>query len=292
MNITLYLSVKERERSLREALIKGFERHGDKVRSMLRKEFGTDTAASTDDMAIFVGVKSLRIWKQCMASGRQVMIIDKGYFGRADYSRMSINGFQPPYLDKMGYDSTRLNRLSVVLKPKSIGGNTVIYAGSSAKYCDFHELGDVTAYAHKVCADLMPHLGDRLRLIYRPKPSWWANEDTDVAKTVPEGARLSPPTENFAPLLRSAHCVVTHGSNAAIEALAAGVPVLLTSGPGISAVHELCEHSVHNLQRPFWPSEAERQKKMNNLAWCQFNVNEIANGFAWEHLKRWSRPNS
>lgn len=292
MNITLYLSVKERERSLREALVKGFERHGDTVRSKLRKEFGTDTAAGPEDVAVFVGVKSLRIWKKCMDSGRPVMILDKGYFGRADYTRISINGFQPPYLNQMNRDGSRLSRLGVHLQPKREGGNLVLYAGSSQKYCSFHELGDVSQYAINICSRLQMYLGDRHRLIYRPKPSWWANADEDTEKVVPTGAKLSPPEENLAPMLRSTHCLVTHGSNAAIEALAAGVPVLLTSDRGVSAVYDLCEHNMNNLQRPFWPTDAERTKTMNNLAWCQYNIQEIASGFAWENLKPWSARNS
>ena len=288
MKIGLYLSVKRREVGLREALEKGFKRHGDTVDSMLRKEFSQHHNQSGCDLAVFVGVKSRKIWNKCMADSKQTLLLDKGYFDRAGSYRMSIGGYQPPYLDSMRQDDSRLRSLGVAIEQRRTG-DLIIYAGSSKKYCMFHDLGDVTDYAHKICAAINEHAPKDKRVLYRPKPSWWVNDDEDVQKTVPPNTRLSPPEQNFKALLRSTQCIVTHGSNAAVEALAAGVPVVLTSEPGASAVYDLCEHDMAKLATPFWPTDAARKQRLANLAWCQFNLQEIAAGFAWECLKPHAR---
>lgn len=286
MKITLYLSVKRREQELRSALVSGFTKHGDTVRSKLRREFGIDWQDNESDLVVFCGVKSRKLWNICMANSRKVLLLDKGYFGRADYYRTSVGGYQPPYVAEMAKDNTRLSRLmGIRMHPRRAGGHTVLYAGSSNKYCLFHGLGNVTEYAMEVCGKLNDTLNGAKGVVYRPKPSWWGNDDNEIPKLVPPRCRLSPPTENFQPLLHFTHCLVTHGSNAAVEALCNGVPVVLTSEAGISPVYDLCEHDMANILKPFWPTDAARQQRMNNLAWCQYSINEIASGYAWENLK-------
>jgi hypothetical protein len=290
MKISLYLSVKRRELALRDALIAGFEKHGDTVTPKLRKEFWSHWKDNKSDLVVYVGVKSRKMWNVCIENKQPMLLIDKGYFGRAEYHRMSLGGYQPPYLNDMELEPNRLKQLGVTLHPKREKGNIVLYAGSSHKYCMFHGLGDVSAYAAKVCAEIQQQLkaiDSSLTVVYRPKPSWWGNDDDEIDKTVPVGTVLSAPQENFAQILKSCHCLVTHGSNAGIEALAAGVPVILTSGPGISPIYDLAEHDMTNIGKPAWPRDSERLRVLSALAWCQYNIKEIASGFAWANLKPW-----
>lgn len=291
MIIYLYMSSKSREQVMGEAIVRGIERHGDKVVKRFRKDFWTDNYDEADVIA-FVGVKSRKMWNVCAEKGKEPLIIDKGYFGRGDYYRMSIGHFQPKYLDRIGALPDRLcNKLHVQIRSKrQMPGKFILFAGSSNKYHMFHGLEEVNDYAVNICTfiqDMQKKLGMHLPVYYRPKPSWWANPDPGEKRIVPEGTRFSPPTESFPQLLRDCHLLVTHGSNAAIEALAAGVPVFVMSEE--SPAFELAERRWEHISNPHFPDEAELNQTLANLAWCQFTLDEIASGLAWANLRKWSR---
>lgn len=282
MKITLYLSKKVREQQLRDALTKGFTKHSETVVNASTEYFDNQKT----DLAVFVGVKSRRLFESCAKAGVPTLLIDKAYFARTQgYYRVSLGGYQPPYLDDFeAPDATRLNALGVQLQPRRIGGRKVVFAGSSQKYCQFHGLGDVNEYARRVCADLNNRLKGEKQVVYRPKPSWWANHNTGYT---PPKTEFSGPHDSFRELLVNAHCLVTHGSNAAIEALCAGIPVIALSNKSVTPVYDLCEHRIFNVHKPAWPTDTERIRIMSKLAWCQFNMSEIANGFMWSVLIPW-----
>lgn len=289
MNITLYMSHSKRETLLSDALTKGFRRHGLKVGRISNSE----EIDPTLDLAVFVGVKSRRLYRSCIQAGVIPLLIDKGYFRNKEYYRASLGGYQPPYLLDMRKPPDRLNKFGVLLHPRRIGGSRVIFAGSSRKYCDFHELGDVNDYARRVCAELYFKLQGKKRIIYRPKPSWWANHGAYENKLdggfyhLPPHTEFSSPNELLSHLLPDAHCLVTHGSNAAVDALIAGVPVILLSKRGVSPVYDLCDHSIENVLSPRWVCNADRLAILSNLAHCQFTPAEMADGTMWSELKQW-----
>jgi hypothetical protein len=116
---------------------------------------------------------------------------------------------------------------------------------------------------------------------YRPKPSWAAGHPEDV-KQVP-GTVFSGPDVKFRDLLQNCHAVVTHGSNAAVEAIVAGVPAIVVSR-GACAAEPVAELDDQRAGRPFFPSEERRRQWAANLAYCQFTLEEIASGAAWRTL--------
>lgn len=290
MKIVLLMSPKRRETMLLEALVKGFKKHNEEVLHVSTADYRGPIAGM--DIAAFVGVKSRRMYQEHHTAKITTLLIDKAYFDRNDSYRLSLGDFQPHYLQEMKAEPRRLASLGVRIHERRTRGKYIIYAGSSQKYCDFHELGDCNAYAVKICAAINKVVAtwpdkDQFRVLYRPKPSWWANETPN--KVVPPGTTLSGPTETLARLLPQTHCIVTHGSNSAAEAMAAGVPVITTSVLGECAVYPLCEHDINKLRNPFWPDDAKRNQVLANLAWCQFTPDEIASGFAWASVKKWVR---
>lgn len=282
MKVGLYMTETEGEGQIEKALIAGFRYHGDET-TVIHTHYYNKNDLPKWDLVVFVGVrrKSRRIYNHAKAINAHTLMIDKGYMARGEYYRFAVDGIQPKNIGGKDYNDGRFRSLDIEIKPRQYG-STILYAGSSQKYCDFHELGDASDYAAKICGqlnDLLPG-----RIVYRPKPSWWARL-TD--KRVPKGAILSGPDEPIGAALRKAACVVTHGSNTGIEALISGVPVITTaSGPGVNPIYYLAGHELEQVANPPFPSEDELLRTLYELAWCQFSLHEIARGFAWAHT-RW-----
>lgn len=294
MKVSIYLahetdgSLKDREREFGEALKFGFERHGETVEMLPSHEFVEPDWQS--NLAVIIGIKghSRRISHEYKRGGRQVMLVDKAYFGRTRNVRLSLNGFQPPYAHSYQRPADRWERVKshhrIRVRPKRTDGAHIIFAGSSQKYCDWHGLGDVSDYAERMCLRIdklsRPDVDSpKRKILYRPKPSWAAGHPQEV-RLIPD-TQFSSPYVNILDELKRCQVLVTHGSNAAVDAIIAGVPVIVQS-KGACAAEPVAGDCLKKLHDPYFPDDAERLQWLANLAYCQFNINEIREGYAWE----------
>ena len=134
---------------------------------------------------------------------------------------------------------------------------------------------DLDAWAQRTCAALLAQ-GRTVR--YRPHPL--VRRCGDVR--CPAGATGS--TGSLDEDLAGAALAVTFNSTAGVEAVLAGVPtVALDVG---AMAWPVTTHDLASVQTP------EREPWAHRLAWCQWTIEEIASGLAWEHLaaageRRW-----
>lgn len=288
MKVGLIFSDNRLKELLMPALEAGFKVHGDTSTQIPFLEYRARGGPGDYDIAVFVGVRRRKLFDEHRDKKIHTLLIDKGYFDRKRYFRFSLDGFQPSYLDQMRMSEQRFRTLNKPVWPKKQEplDPCVVYAGSSDKYGMWHGLGDVSEYAAKVCAELRRVLNDQVKVVYRPKPSWWVKDRCD--KRVPEGTRLSDGRhETLVHILPNCVCLVTHGSNAAVEALLYGVPVCVLSKHGDTPIYQLAEKNITRVLKPYWPTDAERMQVFANMAWCQFTVQEMAQGIAWGAVRHW-----
>ena len=288
----MYLSLpKPREKAIGEALKAGFEAHGDAVTVLPTAEYAAPEDGTQIACVIGIKGKSKRVFEDHIRSGRHALLVDKSYFGRAEFLRLSLDGFQPHYAHEIERPHDRLERMGVKFRPLRAGrrDSHVIYAGSSQKYCDWHGLGDATEYAKGVCHQINKAFGSgdatpsMRRVLYRPKPSWVAGHPEDaipVANTV-----FSGPDVKLDKLLPDCWALVTHGSNAAVEAVVAGVPVVVVSDGACAAQPMAGRDLQKDVYHPKFPKDDERRQWAADLCWLQWTIEEIASGAAWASLQ-------
>lgn len=79
--------------------------------------------------------------------------------------------------------------------------------------------------------------------------------------------------------LRDAHCLVAHGSIAAVEAVVMGCPVFVDKESAAALVGRV---GFDDLEHPVYP---DRQQWLNSLAYHQFNELELVNGTLWKMIR-------
>jgi hypothetical protein len=91
--------------------------------------------------------------------------------------------------------------------------------------------------------------------------------------------------DRFMPIheaIKGAKVVVTINSNAGVDAVIGGKPVVaLDEG---SMVYDIAEHDFTKLLVPNWP---DRTQWCNDIAYTQWTPEEVAKGETWEHLKQY-----
>ena len=79
--------------------------------------------------------------------------------------------------------------------------------------------------------------------------------------------------------LQSAHALVTHSSNVAIEAACLGTPIFVDPA---SAAAPIGLTDLSMIETPVYP---DRQAWLSHLAYSQFSMDEIRDGSAWRLLR-------
>jgi hypothetical protein len=291
MRIVFYAADKPREIMLAKALAEGAAAHGDTLEIRRTAEYGEDQAGNDlafpgptpdTDVACMFGVKgrSRQILQDHRTLKITTLFLDKGYTrekgegGHTLYTRVSVNAAHPlDYMLREKRTSDRWKRLGLKIGARAPGGGHVLVCTSSQKYCEFHELGDLDQHASRLLSEVARRT--ERQVIYRPKPS---RHDA-----MPIGAAaFSGPTQPLAAALRGCHCLVTHGTSAAMYAILAGVPAIVL-GEGIA--RPVAGQSLDAIDDPVWKGDEERYRWACAVAYCQWTTEELRSGEAWAHLK-------
>lgn len=283
MLVRFYTADKSREINLAKALEAGALVFGDKTELVDSSKYSGPLPDT--DVACCFGVKGFaaKFIRDHHRAGKRSLFFDKGFVrssmgGPTGYTRVSLDGFMPfPFLD-VPHTEDRWKALNMPLLPPRAQreGDVIVVAGSSQKYCDFHNLGDANGYFARLVRIVKENTGSHLPIIYRPKPSW--------TEYVPiENTTLSRPPETLASLLPRTRLLVTHGSHAAVDAVIAGVPVLVW-GPGIMKPISVSELS--SFASPEAINASKRLRLLKKMANWQWKLSEIQSGAMWEYIRK------
>lgn len=187
--------------------------------------------------------------------------IDHGYWRRGEYYRVSHRRL---WCDGAGpADHARLDRLGVAIRPAREGGRNVLIALQTQK---FYELWAGMSSAQWL-AEVWARIAARTRrqIVLRVKPLRRRDRQPPLSRA-----------------LADAWIVVTHSSAVALEALAAGLPVIVTE-PTFCAAR--LGTPWERIQEPVRPTLEERRELFARIAGQQWTLAEMRSGEAWERLK-------
>lgn len=153
------------------------------------------------------------------------------------------------------------------------GGDHVLLAGSSAKFHTAHNLCPPTDFARKVVRGI--RLVTDRPIVYRPKQSWRDARPID-------GTVFSHKGRPIAADLEGAHCLVTYGSNAAFEAIMAGVPAVIL---GTAVTRPVSSTRIDDVAAPRLAPRDKVLDLLAGLAYHDWHIDELRDGTAWAFLK-------
>lgn len=190
------------------------------------------------------------IVKQCEWVGRDYFHIDHGYFKRGHYEgyyRISRNGFQ--YKGGIdGYSPKRWESLEIRLKSWRKSGS------------------------HVIICPISPVLADHLGI----NPQKWL--ETVVQEVSKHTERpIIVKHKDGTPLttaLQDAWCLVTHASNAGVDAIIQGIPVIALADSALTPV----SWRLADIESPHYP---DREPWAWTLAHQQWTLDEMRRGECW-----------
>ena len=219
--------------------------------------YAEDEPTTLADIPVVWGVlrDSDRILAQAKAQGLNYFYIDHAYFNRGHGRtyRITRNGYEAGPVRESPRD--RLSALKLNIRPWQKSGREILVCPPTEYFMEAHGCRD---WLEMTLAEIR-HVTDR-PVVVRTKPQ---------------------PGQDVIPLeqaLESAHALVTHSSNVAIEAACFGTPVFVAP---MSAAAPVGKTSLSEIECPIYP---DREPWLRHLAYNQFSFEEIADGTAWRLL--------
>lgn len=202
----------------------------------------------------------IRAWQ---AEGRRWIYWDRGYARRVfatdlpvgehgGYYRWHVGGFQLRAVRELPGD--RWAALQTPLRPWAQDGDHIVVAEPSPTYQRFH---GIEGWTERTIATLQ-------RLTGRP--------------IVVRDKEMQRADRKLHWDLLGAHCLVTHGSNAAVEAAIMGCPVFVHPDSAAALVGRT---ELEAIEDPAYP---DREAWVRSLAYSQFNEAELVDGTLWRLL--------
>ena len=216
-----------------------------------------------------------KVFQRQRENNLDVVVLETGYVNRGDgenhHYAVGFNGLngRADFRNKNMPDERwrMLEQLGATLRPYSRGENVILCG--QVPWDASVDMHDHVKWLKQTSSQLQK-VTDR-KIIFRPHPK----------APLPSlyGCELSQkPLEED---LKNAHCVVTWNSNSGVEAALYGKPIFAFDEGAMA--WELANRSLLDIDAPKYP---ERKQWANNLAYCQWNLEEIRNGDAWRHLLR------
>lgn len=254
-----------RAHHIAQAFAEGVRRHGLQAEVLIR--FNGIEA----DLAVAYGWIHETVFNAYREGGRHYAYWDLGYWGRQPcgkavegYHRLAVNDWDTLKHMRRGCPGDRWAALNVPMLAPVIGHSRVLVAGMSGKAAITHGYME-NAWENKIIADIRRMTPD-LCVEFRGKPN--------------KRARAATPIEQA---LLSTGLLVTHHSNAALDALVAGVPVYCRKGVGrLASPDELDEAYI---RRPLLPTMSQRRAIVADAAYAQWTPDEMRSGAAFDHIR-------
>lgn len=261
-----------RSRVICDAMAEGIASIGDTV---IRRSADAYVRPEAD-IAVFYGLegRTPKLFEDYKRTGKAVYV-DLGYWGRhhggrwTGYHKVAVNSRHPTaYFQNRAHDGKRAAVFRLSAQPWA-SGSRILIAGMGDKGARAERF-EPEQWERAAIAEVRRH--SAREIVYRPKPSWKA------AKPIP-GTSFSCRDEQIHKFLGTFHAIVTHHSNLAVDGLIEGVPVF--THEGVASAMGL--QDLSKIENPYRPEG--RQQWLNDIAYTQFSVAEMAKGIAWRHLK-------
>lgn len=239
------------------------------------------------DVAVFYGMspEHKKVWQAFKAAGRKTIIMDLAYWdrtgtghgdGRFDCSyKVAVDHWHPTaYFQRRPMPDDRLRRYRVQVEPDrhppGVRGY-ILLVGMSRKGCDLYDIPLLSW--ERAAVEALRATTER-PIVYRPKAA------VRGAGGLP-GTTWQDPSILMGHVLRRepVYAVVSHHSNAAVEAIALGIPVVVADGAALALSGDL-----RQLYEPRYAPWNLREQFCRDLAYCQWNIAEMRLGLPWKHL--------
>ena len=219
------------------------------------------------------------IWERNLAQSKPTIVLEVGGIRRGITWKVGLNGInRAGYFGDSDNDSTRADSLGLVCKPWRSDGNYILIAGQHEQSLQWQSMPRMSEWITDTIRQLQMHYN--YPIIFRPHPRcplpYIEKEFKNVIRQNPQ--RIAGTYDDFDMRFNNIKYTVSWSSNPGIHSIINGIPAHV--GPQSLAFDVACP----NLLMVDNPHTPDRQQWLNDYAWTEFTVEEIASGLPLKRL--------
>ena len=248
------------------------------------RSLGHESVDDSEDVAVIWSVlwagrmaSNQRIYRQCRAAGKPVIIIEVGNLFRGRTWRIcleNING-QGEFAVDQEIDPERPQKLSIALEPyKEVRKSEILIATQHRASLQWEGQPNMQTWTEQTVNALRQYT-DR-KIVVRPHPR--SPISVTLANVVMELPKLIPGSYDDFDIDYRYHCVINHNSGPAVQAAIKGIPIICDP-TSLAAPLSNNIKNIENLQMP------NREDWFLKLCHTEWTVEEIANGIPLQRLQ-------
>jgi len=220
------------------------------------------------------------IWDEAKRKKKPILVIEVGGIKRGTTWKVGLNGInRDAYFGDMGNDSSRANLFGLNLKPWRTDGKFILIAGQHEKSEQWRDQPRMNRWVMETIENIQAHT-DR-PILFRPHPRCRLEAiETQYKHVYRQEPRQLPNTyDDFDMGFNDIYTTVSWTSNPGIHSVIEGVPAYTSTS---SLAWDVSIKSLTNLDNP--PLH-DRQQWLNDYAWTEFTVEEIASGMPFKRIE-------
>lgn len=221
------------------------------------------------------------VWKHYRTNNRPVVVTEVGGIKRGTTWKVGLNGInRNGYYGNSGNDSSRTNVLGLSLKPWRKDGEYILICGQHDKSQQWQNMPAMNRWIMNTIETLQEHSNRDIILRPHPRCRLPAIEHQYQRVYRQEPQHVNGTYDDFDLTFERAHAVVNWSSNPGVHAVINGVTAFV--GPD-SLAYDVANHHLQHIEHP---RHADRTQWLNDYAWTEFTVEEIAAGLPLSRLRQ------
>ena len=221
------------------------------------------------------------IWKRNLAQSKPTVVLEVGGIKRGKTWKVGLNGInRDAYFGDAGNDSRRSDLLGLKLKPWHTDGEFILLCGQHEKSEQWRNMPRMSTWVMNTITEIQQHTNRPI--LFRPHPRCplphIEHEFKNVKRQNP--VKINGTYDDFDMSFRNVYATISYSSNPGIHSVLEGVPAFV--GPASLAYDAANDIDfLHDINNPHMP---DRQQWLNDYAWTEFTVEEIAQGLPLKRL--------
>jgi len=221
------------------------------------------------------------VWDSARTHGKPIVVLEVGGIKRGTTWKVGLNGInRNAYFGDVGNDETRAKKLNLNVKPWNRTGEYILICGQHDKSLQWQGMPNMSNWFLKTYDSIRKHT-DR-PIIFRPHPRCRLEHIEHELKYVyrQEPRHIDGTYDDFDMAFDNIWATVSYSSNPGIHSILAGIPSFVSTN---SLAYDVANDIdfLHDIENPLMP---DRTQWLNDYAWTEYTVQEIAAGIPLKRL--------
>ena len=221
------------------------------------------------------------IWERNVAQSKPTIVLEVGGIKRGTTWKVGLNGInRDAFFGDGGNDSRRSDLLNLRLKPWRTDGKYILICGQHDKSLQWQNMPRMSNWFLNTYDEIRKHT-DR-PIIFRPHPRCRLEHIERGLKHVyrQEPQHVTNTYDDFDMGFDNVWATISYSSNPGIHSIINGVPAFVSTHSLVYPAGNDIDF-LHTIEQPLMP---DRTQWLNDYAWTEYTIEEIAQGLPLKRL--------